>query len=182
MAKPKRKRPPPAYQEYASDLLADIDYRSMTLGERGLFHTLRLECWVNGKFHSDHRLLAAMLNIPEASIEKAFTPLVQRKFKRVGDCFVSEELENYREELLDRHGRIVAGGSVGGRRTQQNHRENRDRVQGGLKPLSGDELNRGELNGVGLARGGENKEESEWLHSYKQEEATQRRQGTKYNN
>ncbi len=64
----------------------------MTLGERGLFHTLRLECWVNGKFHSDHRLLAAMLNIPEASIEKAFTPLVQRKFKRVGDCFVSEEL------------------------------------------------------------------------------------------
>jgi len=182
MAKPKRKRPPPAYQEYASDLLANIDYRSMTLEERGLFHTLRLECWVNGKVHSDCRRLAVMLNIPEASVERALTPLVEGKFKIVGDCYVSEELENYREELLDRHGRMAAGGSVGGRRTQQNHRENRDRVQGGLKPLSGDEVSRGELNGVGLARGSDNKEQSEWLSSYQQEEATQRRQGAKYNN
>ena len=182
MAKPKRKRPPPAYQEYASDMLADIDYRSMTLGERGLFHTLRLECWVNGKVHSDFRRLAVTLNIPEASLEKAFTPLVEGKFKIVGDCYVSEELENYREELLDRHGRMAAGGSVGGRRTQQNHRENRDRVQGGLKPLSGDEVSRGELNGVGLARGSDNKEQSEWLKCYEQEEATQRWQGAKYNN
>ena len=40
-------RPPPAFQEYASDTLANIEFRLLSLPERGLRATMRLECWVN---------------------------------------------------------------------------------------------------------------------------------------
>lgn len=40
-------RDAPAYQEYAATILAQLSFRTMTLQERGLLYTMRLECWVN---------------------------------------------------------------------------------------------------------------------------------------
>ena len=51
----------PAYQEYASTMLADISFRSMNLEERGLLYTLRLECWANGSLPSDITTLSIVL-------------------------------------------------------------------------------------------------------------------------
>ena len=56
-----RKRPAPAYQEYASDILANRSYRAMTLAERGLWDTIRKECWVNGSVSSSKPELAKYL-------------------------------------------------------------------------------------------------------------------------
>jgi len=58
-------RPAPAYQEYAADLLADQRYRLMTLAERGLWDTLRKECWVNNKVPSSLPVLAKLLSQDE---------------------------------------------------------------------------------------------------------------------
>lgn len=44
---------PPAYQEYAADMLSNRHFRMMTLQQRGLLYTLRLECWVNGSVPCD---------------------------------------------------------------------------------------------------------------------------------
>mgnify|MGYP007026270862 FL=1 len=46
-------RKPPAYQEYASTMLADISFRSMNMEARGLLYTMRLECWANGRMPSE---------------------------------------------------------------------------------------------------------------------------------
>lgn len=34
----------PAYLEYASDILSNVNYRLMSLAERGLWDTMRKEC------------------------------------------------------------------------------------------------------------------------------------------
>ena len=46
-------RTPPAYQEYAASVIANGDYRVLSLAERGLLYTLKLECWVNHRVPKD---------------------------------------------------------------------------------------------------------------------------------
>ena len=57
-------RKPPAYQEYASTMLANISFRSMNMEARGLLHTMRLECWANYELPSDLELLSSVLGKP----------------------------------------------------------------------------------------------------------------------
>ena len=40
-------RKPPAYQEYASSMLANRAFRLMDASTRGVFYTMRLELWAN---------------------------------------------------------------------------------------------------------------------------------------
>ena len=47
-------RKPPAYQEYAATILAQLPFRAMNLQDRGLLFTMRLECWVNTRLPSNH--------------------------------------------------------------------------------------------------------------------------------
>ncbi len=54
-------RKPPAFQEYASTMLANISFRSMNMEARGLLHTMRLECWANYELPSDLELLSSVL-------------------------------------------------------------------------------------------------------------------------
>ena len=56
-------RPPPAFQEYASDTLANIEFRLLSLPERGLRATMRLECWVNIYVPANPQELAIILNL-----------------------------------------------------------------------------------------------------------------------
>ena len=54
-------RDAPAYQEYPANFMARIQYRVMSLAERGLLLTLRHECWVNKQVPADPCTLARML-------------------------------------------------------------------------------------------------------------------------
>lgn len=56
-------RDAPAYQEYAAALLARLPFRTMTLQDRGLLYTMRLECWVNVRLPNDHNSLAKVLGL-----------------------------------------------------------------------------------------------------------------------
>ena len=60
-------RKPPAYQEYASTMLADISFRSMNMEARGLLYTMRLECWANGRMPSEIESLSTVLGKPVTS-------------------------------------------------------------------------------------------------------------------
>ena len=46
-------RKAPAYQEYASDMIASESFKLMSFPERGLLYTLRLHCWVDGSIPRD---------------------------------------------------------------------------------------------------------------------------------
>ena len=140
-------RAAPAYQEYASDILANRSYRSMTLAERGLWDTIRKECWVNGSVPSSKIELAKYLGLPHEKIAEVLTPNLMKWFKELGRDLICPELDSYRLVLEDRRQRLSDGGRNGGRKTQASRRNNNEpSLEARVKPLSRDEMNREELN------------------------------------
>jgi hypothetical protein len=113
-------RQPPAYQEYAATMLADIKYRLMSLAERGLMDTMRRECWVNGGLPANPGPLAKILHYDQAEIEAAL-PAVMPFFAVERGVMVCPELEHYRIHLAEARERQAAGGrrSANKRKTEQ---------------------------------------------------------------
>lgn len=116
------RRAPPAFQMYAPDRLADRNFKAMSVAERGLLHTMELECWVNDCVPSDLCELGRVLGIEKAEVEAALTDRVMRFFERVETpvcAIVSPELLAYRAKLDDRHAKM----SAGGRQTQEGRKK-----------------------------------------------------------
>jgi len=49
-------RTAPAYQEYAASMMARLEYRTLTLPQRGLLYSMRLECPYRFKTDQVYRL------------------------------------------------------------------------------------------------------------------------------
>ena len=103
-------RKPPAYQEYASAMLANIALGSMSMEERGLLYTMRLECWVNCELPSDSEPLSSVLG-------KIVTPIMLKAlesfFKIENGLITCPELDDYRAHLAERRDKQSAGGKKG---------------------------------------------------------------------
>lgn len=106
-------RKPPAYQEYAATILADRNFKLMTLSERGLFYSMRLECWQNSEVPSIENDLAKYLGYDLSEIQQALTSRVKTFFMMNNDLFYSPELENYRQHLDERKAKQSEGGKRG---------------------------------------------------------------------
>ena len=137
-------RQAPAYQEYASDILADMRYRKMSLAERGIWDTLRKECWVNKSLPADIDELSKLLRVPSQELEIALTENVRSFFLISNDYLVCPELDKYREQLEIQRQKKSTGGKLGGEITQQKRRKNEAKLEANfkddLKPLSRGEL------------------------------------------
>src|SRR5690554_5645482 len=94
-------REPPAYQEYPAPMLSKLAFRTMSMQERGLLYTLRLECWVNKKLPRDPGDLAKVLGLPPQEVADAIDAVMP--FFMVADKFIyCPELEDYRQHLEER--------------------------------------------------------------------------------
>ena len=140
------KRPPPAFQEYASDMLANSQYRMMSLSEKGLLDLLRRECWVNQRVPFETKDLAAYLGIPAFEIDQTLTSRVLSFFIEKNKSLSCPELDIYKEMLNEKREKLVNGGRNGGKSTQAKNKSFKATLEGGVKPLSRDELNGDELN------------------------------------
>jgi hypothetical protein len=105
-------RKAPAYQEYAATILAQLSFRTMSLQDRGLLYTMRLECWVNMRLPNNHNDLSKVLGLPVAEVI-ASLPTVMPFFEITGDFIISPELEDYRIHLADRKLKQSQGGKRG---------------------------------------------------------------------
>lgn len=151
----KHLRPPPAYLEYPSDLLANMKFRRMSLPERGLWQTMRLECWVNKMLPKNPEEIAFVLNLPLQEVQANLTSGVLGFFVENEQGLYCKELEEYRVNQLQRQIALSQGGKKGGEKTQQKNRDmqaiSQGKVQGypegRLKPLRGDEMNGDEMQG-----------------------------------
>lgn len=110
-------RPPPAYQEYAASMIADQRFRAMSLAERGLLYTMRIECWVNHSLPRAPERLAKVLGLDIAELEQCLAA-VMTFFTVDRDQIISPDLESYREHL----GRIRQKKSEGGKKSAANRR------------------------------------------------------------
>ena len=107
-------REPPAYQEYASDILATEWYKNMPLETRGLWHTMRLMCWVNKSIPLDSHELALHSGIPEAFIVENLPRVIGHFKERPSGRLISPELEDYRAtKAAEREKKSKAGRSRG---------------------------------------------------------------------
>ena len=105
-------RDAPAYQEYAATILAQLPFRTMTLQDRGLLYTMRLECWVNIRLPHNHNDLAKVLGLPIGEVVGSLVA-VMPFFEVVDGFIISPELENYRTHLEDRKNKQSHGGKRG---------------------------------------------------------------------
>lgn len=95
-------RRPPAYQEYASDVLANETFSDMTLAERGLWLTMRLQCWVNDSVPADPEGVARVLHLDHEAVKAAWTQRVMSFFAEHperGDRLTCPELDTYRADM-----------------------------------------------------------------------------------
>src|SRR4051794_1072572 len=109
-------RSPPAFQLYASDMLASESVRLMRLDERGLLFTLYCTAWVNGSIPADHNAMARLLGITDTELQQSFTPRVQSFFSTSSvdaGRLLSPELEGQRRELEQRRLERSASGKKG---------------------------------------------------------------------
>jgi hypothetical protein len=126
-------------------MLANAQYRMMSLSERGLLDTMRKECWVNGSIPLNSADLANYLKFDQQEIQSSLTKRVLSFFKANEEWLICFELEQYRQVLEERNRKVSEGGKKGGQKTQNKHRANQATLKGSLKPLSRNEKSRDEL-------------------------------------
>ena len=162
-----QKRALPAYLEYAADILAKTQYRLMSISEKGLWDLMRKECWVNHSLPSDPASLSIILNIPSQELQTLLTDRVLHFFTIEDGLIFSPELENYRASVLNRRELQAKGGSKGGLKTQKSIRDDKGNLEGEVKVLNRDEMQREEKTGRESSRKGQKYEENaEWLEEY----------------
>jgi hypothetical protein len=124
-------RDAPAYQEYAATILAQLPFRTMSLQDRGLLYTMRLECWVNVRLPQSHNDLAKVLGLPVAEVASSFAA-VMPLFEIVDGFIISPELENYRAHLADRKSKQSHGGKLGSEITNRKRKRPANPVDSGV--------------------------------------------------
>ena len=102
-------RDAPAFQEYAASMMAKIEYRTLSLAERGLLYTMRLECWVNDRLPADSVRLAKVLGYSPGEVAGALPGLLAFFVEQDG-FYSSPELDNYKLHLADSKKRMSDGG------------------------------------------------------------------------
>ena len=112
-------RKPPAFQEYAATILSSKAFRVMTLSQRGLLFTMRLECWVNQSVPSLSNELSKYLGISHHELTEALSGEVISFFDDSGSLYTCPELEDYRQHLKEQREKQSAGGKKGAAKTNK---------------------------------------------------------------
>lgn len=114
-------------------MMARVEYRTMTLIERGLLYTMRLELWVNRTLPSDPAKLAKLLGFDRAEVESAL-PAVSAFLQENNGLLTCPELEHYRAHLTA----IREAQSSGGKRGAKTTNEMKSKPRGRSGNSSGD--------------------------------------------
>ena len=107
---------PPAFMFYSANLIADKQYRMMSLAERGLYLSILVECWSNNSVPADTATMARWLGLEPNEVESALTERVESFFSNVNGEFISPDLEDYLEKLATQRNKQSTGGKKGAKR------------------------------------------------------------------
>jgi hypothetical protein len=106
----------PAFQCYASNIIADKRYRLMSPDERFVWVSVYLECWPNRAVPADPVELAKYLGYPVEDVKTGLTERVLSFFSKVKGELICPELEEYRATLKVRNLKKSEGGKEGAKR------------------------------------------------------------------
>lgn len=117
----------PAYQEYAAAILAQLPFRTMSLQDRGLLYTMRLECWVNKQLPNNPNAIAKVFGFPADEVATSL-PAVMPFFKIEGDFILCPELEDYRTHLDERRQKLRKAREKGAAITNKNRNNSNNTI------------------------------------------------------
>jgi uncharacterized protein YdaU (DUF1376 family) len=106
-------RNPPAFQLYASDLLASEEFKVASLEERGLALTMMMQCWVSDSVPGNPPDLAKVLGVEVAEIARTLTPRVLAFFEEHNSRLIRHELAEQKADMLKRRQEQSAAGKKG---------------------------------------------------------------------
>jgi len=106
----------PYFPCYASNLLANRNFKMMSLQERGLWASIYFECWPNGGVPEDPKKLSRYFGVDEMQIRECLTSEVLSFFQSKDGLLISPEIEDYRITVLKRRELQRLGGIEGARR------------------------------------------------------------------
>ena len=162
-------RKAPAFQEYAASMLAKTEFRLMNLAERGIYYTMRLECWENKRVPSSPDDLGKYIGM---DISGAFTERVKSMFEEENGWLFCRELEDYRKHLEDRLAAQSKGGKKGAKITNTRFDSKSGETQvsrrdtsGSLVKLSSEKQNQVQSLENGIISN-LSKENKEWINDY----------------
>ena len=112
-------RNPPAFQFYSSNYMSAIQYRTMSLSERGLMMSMLCECWVNSYVPSDISQLAKILGYSNDEVAQSLSTNVMYFFYKDDDKIICPELIAYRNKLDERQRLQIEGGKKGALRKKE---------------------------------------------------------------
>ena len=112
-------RNPPAFQFYSSNYMSAIQYRTMSLSERGLMMSMLCECWVNSYVPSDISQLAKILGYSNDEVSQSLSTNVMHFFFKDNDRIICPELIAYRNKLDERQRLQIEGGKKGALRKKE---------------------------------------------------------------
>ena len=112
-------RNPPAFQFYSSNYMSAIQYRTMSLSERGLMMSMLCECWVNSYVPSDISQLAKILGYSNDEVSQSLSTNVMHFFFKDNDKIICPELIAYRNKLDERLRLQIEGGKKGALRKKE---------------------------------------------------------------
>ena len=131
-------REPPAYQEYATAMLASRDYRLMTATARGVLYSMRLECWANKTLPGEPGALAKILGLDAHDVDAAL-PATIPFFTLENGEIRCPELDQYRAHLETRHSKQSQGGKASAvTRANDKPGKSREKKGFGNKSVAGD--------------------------------------------
>lgn len=163
----KMARKPPAFQCYASNLIADKNYRLMSLRERGLWVSMYLECWVNEEIPLSQDMLAKFLGFEVDEINLAMTKTLMSFFSSKDDVIVCPELDDYRLTLKSIRKKQSDGGRVAQeKRRKGGRKENESLLAGVLESPDASSLDKVKLNQSNL-----DESIDEWISDYENGES-----------
>lgn len=107
-------RPPPAFQCYASDLLASECFRLATMAERGLLISMLMQAWVSDSLPENPRDLARLLGVDQESVCDNLCARVLSFFVADGNGrLICPELSDQKANLEARRAERSASGRRG---------------------------------------------------------------------
>ena len=112
-------RNPPAFQFYSSNYMSAIQYRTMSLSERGLLMSMLCECWVNSYVPSDISKLAKILGYSNDEVSQSLSTNVMHFFFKDNEKIICPELIAYRNKLDERQRLQIEGGKKGALRKKE---------------------------------------------------------------
>lgn len=162
--------PLPWFRMFAANYLADRNFRTISLEERGLILSMLLECWASIDIPKNPTELSQILGVPVDQVRRALTSKALSFFDERGGSYHSRFLDDQRNKFLEERKAKKEGGQKGAAIKKMKKSgldsEPLGQPEGSLHQLPSSQVNSLSVNQEGELTISKHEQHKEWLSDY----------------